>query len=208
MDETTAVPPAAAPTAGWYPDPQNSAQQRWWTGQGWSEHVQTPAPVTPPHSGTPPAGYSSPAFMTSAAAPTYEPPADPSSAPLYGASFSEAFARFWKKYATFSGRASRSEYWWLQLDFIGVYILTVILGAAAGNGSTNSPGYATVGTLYVIWALAIAIPALALLVRRLHDGNLSGWYVLLGLIPFAGALILLIFTVRDSNPEGQRFDRR
>jgi uncharacterized membrane protein YhaH (DUF805 family) len=64
-----------------------------------------------------------------------------------------------------------------------------------------------VSVLSLVWGLAIVIPSLSLLVRRLHDGNLSGWYVLLALIPLAGALILLVFTVRDSNPEGQRFDR-
>jgi uncharacterized membrane protein YhaH (DUF805 family) len=133
---------------------------------------------------------------------------DPLSAPLYGASFGEAFARFWKKYATFSGRASRSEYWWVQLVFAIVYILTIILDAAAGNGSTNSPGYVAVRVLSLAWEVAILIPSLALLVRRLHDGNRSGWYVLLGLIPVAGGLILLIWSARDSTPEGQRFDRR
>jgi uncharacterized membrane protein YhaH (DUF805 family) len=208
MDETAAVPPPATPTAGWYPDPQNSDQERWWTGHGWSEHVQTQAPVIPPPPyGSPPEGHSFPASSASPVATAYAPPIDPLSAPLYAASFGEAFARFWKKYATFSGRASRSEYWWVQLVFAVVYILTIILSAAAGNGSTNL-GYVAVRALSLAWEVAILIPALALLVRRLHDGNHSGWYILLGLIPVVGGLTLLIWSVRDSDPHGQRFDRR
>ena len=50
------------------------------------------------------------------------------------------------------------------------------------------------------------MPSLALTVRRLHDVNMSGWMVLLGLIPFVGGLIVLIFTLLPSKPEGQRFD--
>jgi uncharacterized membrane protein YhaH (DUF805 family) len=138
-------------------------------------------------------------------------------APYYGAPFPAAVRRFFKKYATFSGRASRSEYWWWTLVSVGVSIVVnIIIGAGAAAtpassslGSTPAPGPgAIVGyILLVIWGLATIIPSLALTVRRLHDVNMSGWLVLLGLVPFLGALALLVFMILPSNPAGQRFDQ-
>lgn len=138
-------------------------------------------------------------------------------APYYGAPFPASVRRFFKKYATFSGRASRSEYWWWTLVSVGVSIIVnIIIGAGASAtpassslGSTPAPGPgAIVGyVLLVIWALATIVPSLALTVRRLHDVNLSGWLVLLGLVPFLGALALLVFMILPSNPAGQRFDQ-
>jgi len=61
--------------------------------------------------------------------------------------------------------------------------------------------------LLIAWGLATFIPSLALTVRRLHDGNFSGWLVLLALVPFLGALALLVMTILPSNPAGQRFDQ-
>ena len=60
--------------------------------------------------------------------------------------------------------------------------------------------------LAAVWFLAVIVPSLALTVRRLHDANFSGWMYLLVLIPFVGGIILLVFTLLDSKPEGQRFD--
>lgn len=138
-------------------------------------------------------------------------------APYYGAPFPVAIKRFFKKYATFSGRASRSEYWWWTLVSVAVSIvLNIIIGAGAAATTTASslssapppgPG-ATIGyILLAIWALATIVPSLALVVRRLHDGNFSGWLVLIGLVPFLGALALLVFMILPSNPAGQRFDQ-
>jgi uncharacterized membrane protein YhaH (DUF805 family) len=138
-------------------------------------------------------------------------------APYYGAPFPIAVKRFFKKYATFSGRASRSEYWWWTLVSVGVgVVLNLIVGAGAAAtttassfSSTAAPGPgATFGTiLLVIWGLATVVPSLALSVRRLHDGNFSGWLLLVGLVPFLGAIALLVFMILPSNPAGQRFDQ-
>lgn len=134
-------------------------------------------------------------------------------APYYGAPFPAAIKRFFKKYATFSGRASRSEYWWWTLVSIGVSIvLNIIISAGSTTSSLTStptpgPG-ATFGyILLAIWALATIVPSLALSVRRLHDGNFSGWLMLLILVPFLGAIALLVFMLLPSNPVGQRFDQ-
>ncbi|MFE4837645.1 DUF805 domain-containing protein [Arthrobacter sp. NPDC056691] len=136
-------------------------------------------------------------------------------APYYGAPFPVAVRRFFKKYATFSGRASRSEYWWWALVAIVVSIVINIVTAAGGAGGATvtadgtavpGPG-ATVGLiLAIIWGLATIVPSLALTARRLHDVNLSGWFVLLVLVPFLGAIALLVLTILPSKPEGQRFD--
>lgn len=119
--------------------------------------------------------------------------------------------RFFKKYATFSGRASRSEYWWWTLVYVVVgIILNILINAGSMttiDGTTAGPG-AGIGTLLlVIWGLGTIVPSLALTVRRLHDSNKSGGLILLGLIPFAGAIILFVFAVLGPDPAGQRFDQ-
>ena len=87
--------------------------------------------------------------------------------PYYGCSFTEAFLRFWKKYAVFKGRASRSEFWWFMLANL---IITFILGSIANSIDQLSflPG---------LWGLATVVPVIALGVRRLHDTNRSGWWL-------------------------------
>ena len=136
-------------------------------------------------------------------------------APLYGASLPEAASRFFKKYGTFSGRASRSEYWWWMLisGLVSIVLNVIMLaGGAAGaklgpNGtSVPGPAYMVGLILAAVWFLAVIVPSLALTVRRLHDSNFSGWMYLIVLIPFIGGIILLVFTLLESKPEGQRFD--
>ena len=136
-------------------------------------------------------------------------------APYYGASFPVAVRRFFKKYATFTGRASRSEYWWWVLVAAVVGIIINIISAVGGaSGATVAadgtpvpgPGSVVGFVLLIIWGLATIVPSLALTARRLHDVNLSGWFVLLGLVPIVGGIALLVLTVLPSKPEGQRFD--
>ncbi|MBG0738907.1 DUF805 domain-containing protein [Paeniglutamicibacter antarcticus] len=133
----------------------------------------------------------------------------PLSAPLYGATLPEAVSRFFKKYATFTGRASRSEYWWWTLvSAVVSIVLNLIISAGASSGTNSSPGPITVVAVVLagIWFLAVIVPSLALLVRRLHDVNVSGWMVLIGLVPFIGSLVLLVLTLMGPKSEGQRFD--
>ena len=137
-------------------------------------------------------------------------------APHYGASLPVAVRRFFKKYATFSGRASRSEYWWFTLaNVIVITVLYIVAGIAAATSSTTDvngspmagPGFFVVGALIMVWALAIFVPSLALTVRRLHDGNFSGWLILLNFVPFLGALGVFILTLMPANPAGQVYDQ-
>ncbi|UFS61265.1 DUF805 domain-containing protein [Subtercola endophyticus] len=132
-------------------------------------------------------------------------------APYYNAPFGVAVRRFFTKYATFSGRASRAEYWWwfLVSAVIGV-IFSIILQATGGNnmnGNGMTAGGTVVYIIYLVWALVILIPGLALLSRRLHDANHSFWWIFIALIPLVGGIILLVFVLTGPKPEGARFDR-
>ena len=143
------------------------------------------------------------------AAQTGEPPLW---APYYGAPIGAAVKRFFKKYATFSGRASRSEYWWvaLVLGVVGfvLQILAGVLGAAGATLPAAEPFLARASLLAssfdVVFYLAILIPSLSLLVRRLHDGNFSGW---LALLIRLCRLSFFVLSLLPSNPAGQRFDQ-
>ena len=98
-------------------------------------------------------------------------------------SFGAAIASFFSKYATFSGRATRAEFWWFFLfTFLGGLIPIVGL----------------------IFALAVLIPSIAVAVRRLHDTDRSGWWLLIGLIPLVGFIVLLVFYCQESK-EPNRF---
>lgn len=101
-----------------------------------------------------------------------------------------------KKYAVFSGRAQRAEYWFFVLFNVIISILLTVLDAVLGTFDVQS-GY---GVLSSIYALAMFIPSLAVTVRRLHDTSRTGWWILIALIPLIGAIVLLIFLVFDSAP--------
>lgn len=104
-----------------------------------------------------------------------------------------------KKYADFSGRARRKEYWMFVLFnlifIIAAGVLDNILGTTfkmdAGYGATAMP----YGWLYMLYALFVLIPGLAVSVRRLHDVGKSGWMILVALIPLIGAIWLLVLYV-------------
>ncbi len=132
--------------------------------------------------------------------------------PLYGATLPQAVKRFFKKYATFHGRASRSEYWWVALVLGGAYLVLAILAGIAGaatrtpGSSDPGPGIIPFAIILVLGGLAVLVPSIAVAVRRLHDANFSGWLYLLHLVPYVGALIVLVFTIMPTNPMGARFD--
>ena len=101
-----------------------------------------------------------------------------------------------KKYATFSGRAQRAEYWYFFLFYILTFIGLSFIHGITGTFSEE----AGIGLLGGLYSLAILIPSLAVGVRRLHDTGRSGWWLLVGIIPLIGAIVLLIFFVQDSVP--------
>lgn len=101
-----------------------------------------------------------------------------------------------KKYAVFSGRARRKEYWMFFLFNMLFAFTTGIIDRALGI-SFDGTWY---GPFYTLYALAVLIPSLAVAVRRLHDVNKSGWYLLINLIPIIGWIIVLIKLCTDSTP--------
>lgn len=101
-----------------------------------------------------------------------------------------------KKYAVFSGRARRKEYWFFILFNI---IISLVLGVIDGFTGSYSEA-AGLGLLGGIYSLAVLIPGIAVTVRRLHDTGRSGWWFLIVLVPVIGALALLVFMVLDSKP--------
>ena len=108
-------------------------------------------------------------------------------------SFTVAISDGFSKYVSFSGRSSRSAYWWWYLFGILVLVVSLAIDYALGAG----------GILYVLVALAMLLPNLAVLVRRLHDAGHSGWWVLIGLLPLIGAIVLLVFTLQGSDQPNQ-----
>jgi uncharacterized membrane protein YhaH (DUF805 family) len=114
--------------------------------------------------------------------------------------FGTALKAFWLNYANFKGRARRSEYWFIQLFLVLTNIAVAAIDLALMNGDVdrfiaNGGG----GIVGLIWILATIVPAIAVLIRRLHDTNRKGWWALIGLVPVAGAIVLLVFTVEDSS---------
>ncbi|MFC3689024.1 DUF805 domain-containing protein [Aquipuribacter hungaricus] len=108
-------------------------------------------------------------------------------------SFPQAVSSALRQYVGFRGRARRSEYWWFVLF---TFLVTLIAGSAdALLGLADSTGNGPIGGLAT---LALLLPSLAVGVRRLHDTGRSGWWMLIGLVPLVGTIVLIVFFVQDS----------
>ena len=101
-----------------------------------------------------------------------------------------------KKYAVFEGRARRREYWFFVLFAVLIHIVLNIVDRMLGMYSAENG----IGILGGIFGLAILIPSLAVGARRLHDTGRSGWWLLIGLVPLIGFIVLIVFFVLDSQP--------
>jgi uncharacterized membrane protein YhaH (DUF805 family) len=106
-----------------------------------------------------------------------------------------------KKYAVFAGRSRRKEYWYFVLFNVIVSLVLSAVDALLGTFSSASNG----GLLSGIYGLAIIIPSIAVSVRRLHDIDRSGWWVLISLVPVIGTIVLLVFAVLEGTPGENRF---
>jgi uncharacterized membrane protein YhaH (DUF805 family) len=111
----------------------------------------------------------------------------------------EWYVMVWQKYAQFTGRSRRKEYWMFALINTIICIVLYGVGLALMFTQGRSLGFAAMG-LYVIYALAILIPGLAVSVRRLHDTNKSGWWLLIALVPLVGGIILLVLMAIEGDP--------
>lgn len=129
--------------------------------------------------------------------------------PVYGVQravgFGEAIKMFFSNYATFSGRSSRSEFWYVTLFNFLVSIAITMLGVIF---IAVSPSYEMIVALKVvnwIYSLAVLIPGLALAWRRLHDIGKSGGWWFIWLIPLVGAILLLVWFCTASDPEENEY---
>ncbi|QKO21165.1 DUF805 domain-containing protein [Rhodoferax sp. BAB1] len=99
-----------------------------------------------------------------------------------------------QKYAVFSGRSRRSEYWYFMLFYLLIFVALVFLDNGLGTYNRKSD----VGLFSTLYALLMLLPSFAVAARRLHDMGKSGWWQLIAIIPFIGGLVLIAFLIRDS----------
>lgn len=125
--------------------------------------------------------------------------------------FGEAIARAFSNYCNFTGRASRSEFWWFMLFYGLIYCVVDLIGNIIGVPTTNSfPSTATGGQKIAIileWITIVVflLPTLGLFWRRLHDTGRAGGYYFIILIPIVGSIILIVWTCQPSQPFPNRF---
>ncbi len=100
------------------------------------------------------------------------------------------FVAVLKKYAEFSGRARRKEYWMFLLIYVLIAIVVGFLDNMLGSA----------GILGGVLGLALLVPSLAVTARRLHDTDRSGWWMLIGFVPVIGGIVLLVFMVLAGTP--------
>ena len=203
MSDWSAVPtppPTSAPP-GWYPDPSGAAGQRYWDGQLWTEHL-----AGPPAAAAPVMTYAGP--------------------PARSIGFGEAVSRGLRGWSDYSSRATVAEYWWFVLFEIAVlvplYIIGIVVLAATARTSSSSSstgtssstsveltGISTIGiiiviVLFLVAALLLVFPRIALTVRRLHDTDHSGWWYFIAFVPF-GSIVLLFFFLLAGTPGPNRY---
>ena len=107
-----------------------------------------------------------------------------------------------KKYAVFSGRARRKEYWMFALINI---LISIVLGVVDGMLGLKVGGEQGAGLLGLVYSLAILLPSIAVGVRRLHDTGRSGWWMLIAFVPLIGVIVLIVFFVLDSQPGSNEY---
>ena len=106
----------------------------------------------------------------------------------------------WKNYINFQGRARRKAYWMFILFNLIALVILGLIEIAIGLSGQN--GY---GILTGLYTLAMILPLIALAVRRLHDTGRSGWWILIGLVPLVGPIVLIVFYVTDSQPGSNQY---
>lgn len=113
-----------------------------------------------------------------------------------------------KKYAVFSGRSRRREYWW----FVIVNAVISAILSCLSNRPDDASDWNYLGDdpnffnyLALIYALALIIPTIAVQVRRLHDTGRTGWWWFIGLVPCVGWIVLLVFNLFDSEPGPNKY---
>jgi len=112
--------------------------------------------------------------------------------------FTESIRTCFSKYVTFSGRATRSEFWWWTLFVVLASFVLSLIDASI----LKAPD---IGALYAIFSLATFLPGISVMVRRLHDVNKSGWWFWIALIPVLGIILLLVWECTKGTHGSNRF---
>jgi uncharacterized membrane protein YhaH (DUF805 family) len=112
-------------------------------------------------------------------------------------SFGDAIRLQWQNITNFSGRASRSAYWWYALALWIAFMVLAVIAAVIGSAAFSL-------LVYVVMLVA-GLTGLSLAIRRMHDSDKSGWMILLGLIPFIGGIIVLVLVCLPGTPGPNRF---
>src|SRR3989337_2900623 len=94
-----------------------------------------------------------------------------------------------QRYVNFKDRAPRAEYWWFYLFYIIALVIAMFIDGILGFGGEGAMG---VGPLYILLALGLLIPSIAVTIRRLHDTNRSGWWILLPVLPYAIVIAMMV----------------
>lgn len=124
--------------------------------------------------------------------------------------FTEAIQSGFQNYVKFDGRADRPAYWWWVLFTIIVSMIANVIDRAIGSTIVTTPTTAgvsgtTFGVVATIAGLVLFLPSLGLLVRRLHDTDRSGWWVLINVIPIIGWIVLLFFLLQPGSLGTNRY---
>jgi uncharacterized membrane protein YhaH (DUF805 family) len=111
-----------------------------------------------------------------------------------------------KRYADFSGRSPRAEYWWfLLLEWLAMMVFIVLVVTAVGDSKETNPYFDAFIVPFVLAFIVLIVPNIAVQIRRLHDQDRSGWFILLFAIPYIGGLIGFIFMCIPGTPGPNRF---
>lgn len=104
----------------------------------------------------------------------------------------EYFLDAFNKYADFTGRATRKEYWMFILFYIIGYVVLSVIGGILGTIA-----------LSLIFSLVLLVPSISIAARRLHDTGRTGWWQLISLIPLIGIIVMIVFLVQDSQEDNE-----
>jgi uncharacterized membrane protein YhaH (DUF805 family) len=106
-----------------------------------------------------------------------------------------------KKYAVFSGKARRKEYWFFVLFNIIIAFALTFIDFSTGLYDVEYE----IGFLSSLYSLAVLVPSIAVTIRRLHDTSRTGWWFLIAFVPIIGVIVLLVFMVFDSTPGDNQY---
>lgn len=120
-------------------------------------------------------------------------------APVASPGFVDAIKICFAKYATFAGRATRPEFWFFYLFYMIVIVAAIAIDAAIISAGSSLAFVSTIATL------ALLLPTISVLVRRLHDTDRSGWYYWMALIPLVGIIILIVYLCQPGTPGRNKF---